>query len=202
VTGDLQQFRYDNLIRRVGGIIGPGSKVKEALSELFPTLDVERVPAELLWLSGWRMAWGGVSQAGAAGESPSTELFNPAGSNKMMVVTDFVASSSASSTLLWTTRQGALPTTVSPELLRDTRRGPTEKPSGQIFSISQVGTTVATNQIFLLGSVPFHFRDDNAIAVLFPGTGLEVGIAGIAQTIKVSYNWRERIIEPSELIGV
>ncbi len=45
---ELQQNRYDQLIRRVGGIIGPGSKVVEALGELFPVIDVENVPGELL----------------------------------------------------------------------------------------------------------------------------------------------------------
>jgi len=202
VTGDLQQFRYDNLIRRVGGIIGPGSKVKEALSELFPTLDVEQTPAELLWLSGWRMAWGGDALNASAGETARIELFNPVGSNKMLTVTDFVVTTNATATIFWTTTNVSFPSTVSPQKLRDTRRGAFEVPTGEIRRLSAVGTTVATNQAAVIASVPFHFRDDNAIAVLFPGSGLEVGSSVVASTIRVSFNWRERIIESSELTGV
>lgn len=202
MTGDLQQFRYDNLIRRVGGIIGPGSKVKEALSELFPVIDVERIPAELLWLSGWRMAFGGEAKVGAAAQTPRVELFNPVGSGKMIVVTDFVASSSVTGSLLWTTTNVALTDTVSPQRMRDTRRSAFEVPTGEIRSLSAAGTTVGTNRIVILANVPFHFRDDNAVAVLFPGTGLEVGHTIATVTLSVNFNWRERVIEKSEFIGV
>jgi len=202
VSNDLQQFRYDNLIRRVGGIIGPGSKVKEAIPELFPTLDVESCPAELLWLTGWRLAFGGDFLLGAAGETPRIELFNPVGSNKMVTVTDFVAATIITTTLLWTTTSVSFPGTNSPQKLRDTRRGAFEVPSGQIRFLSAAGTTVATNRTRVLPNIPFHFRDDNAIAVLFPGTGLEVGISTVASQLDISFTWRERIIEQSELTGV
>jgi len=202
VTTDLQTFRYDQLLRRVGGIIGPGSKVKEVIPELFPMLDVERVPIELLWLSGWRVAWGGVTSAAIAAEFPKVELFNPVGSGKMFSVTDFNVSAPVLTVLTWTTTNVSFPVTVSPEKLRDTRRGAFEKPTGQIRTLSSAGQTVATNVTRLISNVPFHFRDDNGIAVLFPGTGLELGGNVAADSISANFVWRERIIEPSELTGV
>lgn len=202
MTADLQQFRYDNLLRRVGNIIGPGSKVKEVLSELFPVLDVERVPGELLWLSGWRLAWGGDQKSSAAGETSRVELFNPADSGKIVVCTAFIATVATVSSVVWTTRNSALPDTTSPELLRDTRSGATEKPSGQIFTQSAAGSTVGTNRVLMLGNTPLQIKDVNAVAVLFPGTGLEVGMTSQQSILNVSFNWRERTFEPSELTGV
>jgi len=202
VTTDLQQFRYDNIVRRVGGIIGPGSKVKEAIPELFPMIDLERIPAELLWLAGWRMAWGGINAVGAAGEQPSTQLLNPAGSGKMITVTDFNVSSNASAVVNWTTTNVVFPTTVSPELFRDTRRGASAKPIGQIRTFSNPGFTVASNITRIIASVPFHFRDDNAVAVLFPGTALEIGSQTAAGTLTVNFVWRERDFIQSEVTGI
>ena len=53
---EVQQNRWDQLIRRVSGSIGPGSRVSETLSELLPVMDVERVPGELLRLMGTDVA--------------------------------------------------------------------------------------------------------------------------------------------------
>ena len=36
----LQQSRYDQLLRRVGDLKGPGSKVNDVLHELFPMFDL------------------------------------------------------------------------------------------------------------------------------------------------------------------
>jgi len=55
---ELQQNRYDQLLRRVGDLKGPGSKVNDVLQELFPTIDVENVPGELLFLMGTHIGLG------------------------------------------------------------------------------------------------------------------------------------------------
>lgn len=202
MTNEIQQFRYDQLMRRVNGIIGPGSKVSEVLTELFPVLDVERIPGELMWLAGWRLAWAGGSISAAAGQTSRIQLFNPVGSGKIISVTNVIVTVSVNSPIFWTTTNVLFPTTVAPQRLRDTRRGAFEAATAEVRTFSAVGTTVATNQAQILVSQPLELNDPNEVAILFPGTALEVGMSVVASTLRVSFRWRERIFEESELTGV
>lgn len=202
MTADLQQFRYDNLLRRVGNIIGPGSKVKEVLSELFPVIDVERIPGELLWLAGWRVSMGGFDFTSEVAESPRGEIFNPVDSGKLMVVSSVVFSASGGGTVKWTTTNVLFPNVVGSEKLRDTRAGFGPKPSGLIRTLSAAGSTVGTNTVFTTAQNSVQLHDENGVAILFPGTGLEFGLTTLNSRLAVSFNWRERLFEPSELTGI
>jgi len=102
VTNEIQQTRYDRLIRRVAGIIGPGSKVSEVLTELFPVLDVESVPSELLILAGTNTCFGGGQFQAMAGQSPKMGLFNPADSNTILVLTHvYVSTDTGNQNIRW-----------------------------------------------------------------------------------------------------
>jgi len=93
MTFEVQQTRWDRIIRRVSGSIGPGSRVSETLSELFPVLDVERVPGELLLLGGTAICVGANDNSGAAGQVARHQIFNPVGSGVIATVSKLIVAS-------------------------------------------------------------------------------------------------------------
>jgi len=200
MTSDLQQTRYDQLIRRVGGIIGPGSKVAEALTELFPTIDVENVPGELLWLSGWRLGFGGAVITGAVGEAARVQLFNPVGSGKIVSVSQALISTSGTSTIRISVTTTALASGIGTELQRDTRGGVIENTTSQIRTDSLVALADATIQYRTVANVLTVIKDKNSIAVLAPGTGITFGHGSAAALLSVSFFYRERVALESELL--
>jgi len=199
MTSELQQSRYDQLIRRVGGIIGPGSKVFEALTELFPVLDVERVPGELLLLGQTQLCIGSITFSSAAAQSPRTQLFNPVDSGKLITVSSMIISVPAASIVRFSVGFTALTTGQGTERYRDGRLPLAARPSGQIRTQSSAAQTDAHGQFRMGGSDPRQFTDENAMAVLSPGSGYEWGSNIINNSISVTWHWRERVAEPSEL---
>lgn len=199
MTSELQQTRYDRLIRRVGGIIGPGSKVSEALSELFPVIDVERVPGELLLLGGTILGHGASQITGNAGEVGRLQLFNPLGSGKLVTVSTAVVSVPQTSIIRSTISNIALPTGVGTELSRDARLLIGSRTAAQIRSLSSVALTGATELYRVLANSPLFLTDPNGLAVLPPGFGHEFSSNIVATAINVTWFWRERPAEQSEL---
>jgi len=199
MTSDLQQTRYDQLIRRVGGIIGPGSKVSEALSELFPTIDVELVPGELLLLGGTSICQGSATLTADAGERPRIQLFNPVGSGLLATVTTVMASTSSTTTFRVATNNTALTDGVGTEVFRDRRRAGTDLPTCQIRTDSTVAAVDAHLTFLGLSNINQILKDPNTMAVLPPGSGIEVGTTTLAGNLTCNYLWRERVAEQSEL---
>ncbi len=198
MTDTLQQNRYDRLMRRVGGIIGPGSKVGAVIADLFPTLDVENVPAELLALMGTNLAWGGTNQAGFAALTNQAQLFNPVDSGFLITVTRVDINSSSSQPI----GMGVVTVPLTPvpnEHFRDGRLGDT-LPVGS-FGIATAAAADPTDQWVGRFQSPdfFKIRDDNGIAVLSPGTGLQITSFTVNTTLQIAWMWRERPAEQSEL---
>ena len=195
----LQQNRYDQLLRRVGDLKGPNSKVSDVLSELFPMFDVENLPGELYRLGGILLCTGGGLITGAAGEAGRMQLFNPVDSGKIITITSFNLTTASTSVIRWGTTAVALTTGLGTETIRDTRGSLTERPTGQIRTESSVALADATAQVNLLSNTPLLIKDPNGISILGPGTGLEMGPETNAITLRISIYWRERVAEPSEL---
>lgn len=195
----IQQNRYDALLRRVADLKGPGSKVNDALTELFPMIDVENVPGELLILGGTDICFGAGSLTSAVGESPRVQVFNPADSGKIATVTSCVISVLVLTTLRWTVSLSALSTGVGVQRFRDSRRGATRRPTCGIFQQSSVAQTDSVGRAILDANRSLTLEDPNGIAVLAPGTGFEVGTTSTNDRIDATFNWRERVAEPSEL---
>jgi len=200
MTYEVQQNRWDQLVRRVSGSIGGGSRVSETLSELFPVLDVERVPGELLWLGQNRICFGSTSFTGAAGEVPRIQLFNPVASGKIITVSALLVSVTAAASVRYTISSAALTTGVATQRFRDSRGGFVERPAGEIRTQSSVANTDATGHFRLNTTFPFYIVDENSAAVLAPGAGFEVGTNVVTGTLFATFNWRERDAEQSELI--
>lgn len=200
MTTELQQGRYDAIMRRVGDLKGPGSKVAEVLAELFPVIDLERVPGELLILGGTDICSGQTSLIGAVGQRSNIQLFNPTDSSKIITVTQFIANTDATQDISWGTAPIALTTLINSQLFRDTRRPFNSLPSGQIRSQSIAAGPVTFAVASLIGNTAFRFSDENEVAVLSPGFGLTIAAAVNNSQLLVTFYWRERVVEPSELV--
>lgn len=199
MTSDLQTPRFDQIIRRVGGIIGPGSKVSEALTELFPTIDIEQLPGELLLLGQTAICLGSALVTGAAGETARIQLFNPAGSGKLVSISTVTISSDSIQRIRYATTNTALTTGVGTETFRDRRLAGTSLPTAQIRTDSTVARTDAHGSFSQLKDSPAYLNDENTVAVLPPGSGFEVGAQVFATEINVTFFWRERLGLESEL---
>jgi len=195
---EIQQNRWDQLVRRSANIVGGGSQVNDTLNELFPVLDVERVPGELLFLGGTRIAFGSARQLAVAARFSRVELFNPAGSRNLIAVTRAIISSTANTVIRWQLGSTQLGGDVGNSALRDTRTGVVVLPIGVVMNEDTAGGIAAFGQMLILADTPYTLEDENTIAVLFPGTGIQVVGAVANVEVNCTFYWRERVFEPSE----
>jgi len=194
---ELQQNRYDQLLRRVGDLKGPGSKVSDVLQELFPVIDVENVPGELLLLMGTRIGWASSAKVPTAAKRAGIQLFNPAGSGHLITISSCTLSASGSGLFTWGLVETALATNTGIPVLRDSRVG--VGPSG-VAELRTSPDVVAqsSGQIKIGANLVFSLPELNSVCVLSPGSGLTVvGFTDVG--IHVGFQYRERVAEPSEL---
>jgi len=199
VTNEIQQNRYDRLVRRVAGIIGPGSKVNEVLTELFPMLDVESDRGELQLLAGIKLGMGSQVLIGSAGQTAKIQLFNPVGSGILVTITSMFISHSANTTVRVSRDIGPLANGIGTQTTRDYRETASDRPTAQMFSEDSAGFVNGNMQFLTLGRVQLVLQDVNGVAVLAPGTGVSVSPTTVALTSSVTFFWRERPAEASEL---
>lgn len=197
MTNELQTARYDNLVRRLGGLLGPGSKVTETLGELFPVLETENLPAELMFLGGWTLGMNTVIVNPTVGETSRAQVFNPVGSGKIAVLTDvFITGSTAN--LNFQVNETPFPVLVT-GVTRDTHAG---MDTGTALATGPLstGNTPAAGRLSVLNTTMLHWTGkENSLAVLAPGSGLEIGTASDNLSLSCTFFWRERIALPSEL---
>ncbi len=201
MTSEIQQNRYDMLVRRVGGLIGPGSKVNEVISELFPMFDVENMPAELLRLAGTRICLGGGTLAATAAVAGTAVLENPADSGILATMerVDFAASGVVD--VRWGVQNGFRATAVAigTEDFRDVREFAPDQPVCNVRQINEVPFANGTNQTRVLANVNWTLQPPNSVCVLPPGTSFEIGSGSNNVAIFYGFLWRERVAEQSEL---
>jgi len=199
---ELQQNRYDRLLRRVGGLIGAKSMVNDALGELFPTIDVERVPGELLALMATQLGFGSTNLNATPAARNHHQLFNPANSNVLIVVTTvsfFVPVVPVTPTeFRFSNFIGALVTLAGNERRRDTRFGTLASIVAQLRTAQDAVNGGLDYRMQTLDTGTTTITDANGLAVLFPGTGLTVTCQTTDLESTVSFMWRERVFETSE----
>lgn len=196
---EIQQNRWDQLLRRVADLKGPGSKVNWALGDLLPILDVENVPAELQLLMGSKMCQGTRAQAaGGAGFFSSVQLANAIGSGTVLRLVAVAArlTSSGANVVMGPTQN--VNANAGVEAFVDTR----------VFGEGTVGQVLGQQVSLVASSTFFRLRDDGTgivyappggIAVIAPGAAYEVGSETANVAINVSFQWIERVAQPSEL---
>lgn len=198
---ELQQTRYDRLLRRVGGLIGPGSKVGEVLSDLFPVLDVERVPGELLRLSETKILIGGTTLQSGVGDLPSIQVFNPEDSGNLVVVSSVDISAASGTTFVIGVSVAEFADFVARMTSRDTRGTIIIQGVAQIRTTDTIAFSSAGSFAFRLGGNITHtITDENSVAVLFPGTGFFVQSSTTNSFLSCGFMVRERPFLESELL--
>lgn len=195
----IQQDRWDQLLRRVADLKGPGSKVNDALTELFPVFDVENMPMELLRLGRVRTCMGGGAFSAVVAESPTAQLFNPVDSGILITVSSVWISFQIAVVIRWGVTNAEIGTPISTELFRDTRDLVPTRPGAAVNTRSAVATASGTMQTLKSAQDDFILQDPNGVAVLAPGTGFEIGAAQTNVAGNFGFYWRERVAEPSEL---
>lgn len=199
MTSELQQTRYDNLLRRVGGIIGPGSKVAEALAELFPVIEVESVPLELMRLTGWRLGMASDVRVAQAVLNNQGQLFNPADSGKLVVLERVDVQSDTAQHIEYDVGSNALTVDVGNTRARDTRDGIGSILIAQNRHVSQAGTIATIGSLFIEADVMFTLAPPQGICVLAPGTGFVITTTVQNTSMIRTFLWREREAEASEV---
>lgn len=196
---ELQQNRYDQLVRRVGNIVSPGSIVGDALNELFPMIDVETLNAELELLSKWRLGFGNAVQFQLAANNSKAQLFNPAGSNNIAVLERVDLFTSTAQRIHYEVTDVALTTVVGNITLRDTREGITAPAIAEVRRVQEVASIVAFGVITLTAGVTLTMEEKRGMFVLAPGTGVTFSTTVVNTAFNASFQWRERVAEPAEL---
>jgi len=196
----IQQGRYDALLRRVADLKGQGSMVHDALGELFPVLDVENTPTELLYLMGTKVAQGAFQVTGDVGFFQRIQLFNPADSSFILTITDVTYAGAATATYNATPTNSILPDNqLGTTAFNDTRAG-IAIPVGEIRTSAVAATPTAGRwQTRLLANVSLIESNPRGIIVLAPGAAYEVGLNKTNTIQNTGFRWRERLAEPSEL---
>ncbi len=194
----IQQNRYDALLRRVADLKGGGSKVSDALTELFPMFDVENVPAELLLLGGSKLCVGGAQRGtGGVGTFQQTVLRNPVRSGIIATVLEVAVSSATAQIMNYGMTQNTFAIA-----------GQTAFADGRVFGegtvcsiTSEGGLSVgpAFGRFRVNGSQSHIIHPVRALAVLSPNSGFVVSTTDDDTTFENGWTWIERIAEPSEL---
>lgn len=199
MTTELQQTRYDRLVRRVGAIIGPGSKVSEALGELFPTLDVENLPLELFSLMGTRLAHANLSQTALATFNRHAQLFNPADSGIIASITHVTVFSTTAQEIGYGRFDTEQPNVNVTGHFRDYRfEAGARSVCVQRFA-AIISDQPATGIINVNGIDEVPLQGLEGLFVLAPGTGFNIVARTVNTTLLVNWFWKERPAEPSEL---
>ena len=199
MTYEVQQTRWDRLIRRVSGSIGPGSRVSETISELFPVLDVERVPGELLLLGGTNLMVGGVSQAAVAAMSSQTQIFNPIDSGHLVIPTTILIYSATAQQIFFGLVALALATLPTNPRTRDSRLGVLNSGVGELRTDTNAAIQPTIARVFVGVNETFVLSDPNGLAILAPNSGLQFATTNLNTTLQMTVFWRERAAQESEL---
>jgi len=194
----LNQNRYDQLMRRVADLKGPGSKVNDVLTELFPVLDVEQAPAELLLLAGTRLCMGTASvAAGGPGNFTTIFLRNP-GDSGVIARLFYVSLAGTDGTIL-----------LGPSLNSAPQVGTLANADGRIFGDDPTLQLQGNNNNLVAGVVFntlvtgadgfIQWEPPVAIGVITPGTAFSFGRSVADLSLRVNVMWIERPAQPSEL---
>jgi len=198
---ELQIGRYDRLLRRVGDLKGPGSKVNDVLEELFPVFDVENLPGELYRLAAINLCFGGAFLGAVVAQAGRFQLFNPVGSGKLVTITSARLSPNGVAIVRWGISNSVFGVDVQTQVFRDARDFAPDQPTAQVRTDTSVALATATQQSRVLNNTAVVIESPNGVAVLPPGRGFEIGSDLLNADVSCAFEWRERVAEPSELIA-
>ncbi len=195
---EVQQTRWDRIVRRITGSVGPGSRVAETIAELMPVLDVERVPPELLFLGGTRIVMGNCTVPAVPATFAYASVLNPVDSGNLIVVTQAQIYSTAADRIRISLTENVAPV-AGTQAIRDGRAGVQGVAVGRCLIDNNLGPGGIEGQLRVLAATPVFWEDVNGIAVLPPGISLLLTTSAVNTGLEVNFMWRERPAEESEL---
>jgi len=198
MTYEVQQTRWDRIVRRVTGSVGPGSRVSETISEVMPVIDLEAVPAELLLLGGTQLAWGQTLFGPVVAAFPYGQVLNPTDSGNIITITSVRIFSDTSQQLNIALTTEVMVTPDS-QAIRDSRRGVAGIPVGQCRGKTDAAAPVFATRQRVVADTPLVWTDPNDLAVLSPGFAMQIAGTTLNTELALTWMWRERPAEESEL---
>jgi len=198
MTYEVQQTRWDRIVRRVTGSVGPGSRVSETISELMPVMDIERVPGELLILGGTQIVMGSSRAAAVALTFPYVTVLNPVDSGNILMISSVQLFSDANQLLALFITENVAPV-AGTQTIRDGRRSLAAQPIGQARVDNNLVAGGIRGGLRLEAGTPFFWHDPNGLAVLSPGTQFQISGSIVNTSLEAGWLWRERPAEESEL---
>lgn len=196
--GRVQTGVFDNLIRRLYSIKGGGSELAETLGDVFPMLDLENLPSELLVLRGWNLFSGFATIIGVPAQATGIQLFNVADSQSLVVLTKIIINSQKAQQMTYGVNV-ALATPVTSTQNMDTRIPQSVNAIARLAGDADVQTSGTAGSIDVVAGVDREFEVPNGIVVLAPGGVFSVFSSTSDSDLRVTFIGRQRLAEPSEL---
>jgi len=195
--GRLQTGRLENLIRRWGSIKGGGSVLSETLGDVFPILDLENLPPELLLPAGISMFAGSVSATGSAGNLAGIGIVNSVDSGMILTITKFHVKTVAVQAISCGI-QTPIATAINTRNL-DTRSAQNFQGSARLFGSSNTAGVLGNFIIDTQATIDREVTVPHGIVVLTPGTSFQCTASVVATLLRGTFFGYLRLAEPSEL---
>jgi len=196
-VGRIQTGRLENLIRRWASIKGPGSVLSETLGDVFPILDLENLPPELLLPAGISMVAGSVSATGDVGALAGVGIMNPANSGTILTVTKFHVKTAVVQAISCGLRVGT--TAVLNTRNLDSRAGQNFNGAARFFAFVSTAGVLGNFIVDTQATIDREVTVPHGIVVLSPGNAFQLTASVTNTLLRATFFAYTRQAEPSEL---
>lgn len=211
--------QWQQVIRRVFGLTGPGGNVPTIAPEIQPVVMLQPDLAEFRWLRKESTWAGRRGNSGGVGTVPTIGFLNPLGSNTLVVLDtlhiSLIGLAAQSSVIVsldtQTNVEGNTPGGVAGATNFSGRDSRIVQPagSGTPAAVIRFGPVAAPAagfgvlELVTAGTAPAYWLDVVKDIVLFPGWGITLfyNNTGAGTTLTVSFRWYERPAEQAEANG-
>lgn len=202
IINQIQGGRWDAFLRRVFPI-KDRSIAPVMASELVGYVVVQEWEDDLFWARGEKLAWADVRVAAVVAEFAHAQLFNPAGSSSLLILDKIFLDTTNTGVVSIAALTGALPGGVrQASCARDQR----------FNAVPNIGATVGQpmfeSNAALLGSssnseiVTQEINETHEYllgTIIPPGESVVIRNTQANRVLGLTWFWRERPVEPSEL---
>jgi hypothetical protein len=193
--------RFNRGIQRLHNMKG-GTPAPQVTPEIGHNIILENDRPEHHYLVGSVLAAGLVDVAAVAAQTNNHRLRNPGGSGVMIVVEEVMISSTGAAPLsaALTFQDADLATGLGFKVLRDLRGRNSGDMTRVVGLISRSNNVAPVGQTFASMITAANFPTLWPLKIVLPpGTTLDFNSTGVNIETIVTYVWRERALEPSEV---
>lgn len=202
---EINISRYGQILAKLLGM--KENPAAQLATEIFPQLVLETQRPEWEFLGGSKLCQGAVSTGAVVGQQGHHKLLNPFGSGTLVILerVTFGAFSSRE-VVAGTSGSGTLANGPFQTAVRDARFGPltiwpaaVPQTAAQLFTANAVGSA-HVNECFRAQNVVLADLPVTPV-ILVPGTAYVVTNVTLNSTCSVTWQWRERVLQPDEVLG-